>query len=343
MAKMNARMMRGKMALEVAAELYTRHMFSLGNVVNISIAPSSKEEQHPAIRMGINGDLMGGMRAPIEVANRHMDIGFVNPSAIVTMAFRGKGFYQEKLPLRALASFPSWDKIAFAVSSDLKLKSLADVRERKIPLKVSTRSSGVNNTTHYTISKILEMHGISLANIKRWGGTVHECPRPTSAERTAGIKTGAVNAVFDEGLHNWVPDALEHGFEILSIEPKMLRQLELLGYKRSTIPAGKYPGLDEDVSTIDFSGWPLITHRWLPNEVAYAICEAIDARQNVIPVDHERPLDMGMLCRSTEAAPLGIPLHPGATQYYREKGYLERDQVAATDPHKRYDDRDDDI
>ena len=92
MAKMNARMMRGKMALEVAAELYTRHMFSLGNVVNVSIAPSSKEEQHPTVRMGINGDLMGGMRAPIEVANRHMDIGFVNPSTIVKMAFRGKGF-----------------------------------------------------------------------------------------------------------------------------------------------------------------------------------------------------------------------------------------------------------
>ena len=322
MAKMNARMMRGKMALEVAAELYTRHMFSLGNVVNISITPSSKEEQHPPVRMGINGDLMGGMQAAIEVARRRIDIGFVNPSAIVTMAFRGKGFYKEKLPLRALASFPSWDKIAFAVSRDLKLKSLADLRERKIPLRISTRSSGVNNTTHYTISKILEMYGVSLANIKRWGGSIQECPRPTSDERTAGIKTGTVNAVFDEGLHNWLPDALEHGFEILSIEPKVLRQLELLGYKRSTIPAGKYPGLDEEVATIDFSGWPLITHSWLPNELAYAICEAIDARQNVIPVDDERQLDLRLLCRSTEAAPLGIPLHPGAARYYKEKGYL---------------------
>ena len=322
MAKMNARMMRGKMALEVAAEIYTRHMFSLGNVVNISITPSSKEEQYPAVRMGINGDLMGGMQAPIEVGKRHIDIGFVNPSAIVTMAFRGKGFYQEKLPLKALASFPSWDKIAFAVSRDLKLKSLADLGEKKIPLRISTRSSGVNNTTHYTISKILQMYGVSLANIKRWGGSVHECPRPTSNERIAGITAGTVNAVFDEGLHNWLPDALAHGFEILSIEPRMLRDLEVLGYKRSTIPAGKYPGLDEDVSTIDFSGWPLITHHWLPNELAYAVCEAIDARQNVIPVDDERPLDMRLLCRSTEAAPLGIPLHPGAAQYYQEKGYL---------------------
>jgi ribosomal protein L21E len=86
MAKMNARMIRGKMALEVAAELYSRHMFSLGNVVNISIQPSSKEEQFPSIRMGINGDVMGGMQAPVEVAKKRVDIGFVNPSAVVTMA-----------------------------------------------------------------------------------------------------------------------------------------------------------------------------------------------------------------------------------------------------------------
>jgi hypothetical protein len=319
---MNARMMRGKMALEVAAELYTRHMFTLGNVVDISITPSSREEQFSRIRMGINGDLMGGMQAPIEVAKRRVDIGFVNPSAVVTMGYRGKGFYKEKLPIRALASFPSWDRMAFAVSKDLKVASLADIRERKIPLRVSTRSSGVDNTTYYTVSKILSLYGFSFAHIKRWGGFVQESPRPTSPQRIAGIKSGKINAVFDEGLHNWVPDALKHGFEILSIEPGILRQLEQMGYQRATIPAGRYSNLEKDVETLDFSGWPLITHRWLPNEVAYAICEAIDARQSVIPVDDDRPLDMKSLCRSSEAAPLGIPLHPGAKRYYEEKGYL---------------------
>lgn len=115
MVRMNARMMRTKMALEVAAELYTRRMFSMGNVATVSIQPSSREEQFPGVILGINGDLMGGMKAPIEVAKRRVDVAFINPSAIVTMAYRGKGFYKERLPLRALAAFPSWDKMAFAV------------------------------------------------------------------------------------------------------------------------------------------------------------------------------------------------------------------------------------
>jgi TRAP-type uncharacterized transport system substrate-binding protein len=98
--------------------------------------------------------------------------------------------------------------------------------------------------------------------------------------------------------------------------------LERLGFQRAVLPEGKFPKLGIDNQTIDFSGWPLITQRWLANELAYAICEAIDARQSVIPVDDDRPLNMTRLCRSLDASPLRIPLHPGAKRYYREKGYL---------------------
>ena len=322
MARMNARMMRTKMALEVAAELYTRRMFSMGNVATVSIQPSSREEQFPGVILGINGDLMGGMKAPIEVAKRRVDVAFINPSAIVTMAYRGKGFYKERLPLRALASFPSWDKMAFAVSKELKLKSLFEIRERKLPLRVSTRPSGIDNTTHYSVTQILSLYGLSFAKIKQWGGTVQETPRPTSPERLSGIRTGKINAIFDEGLHNWLDEALDHGFEVLPIEPKILKQLSTLGYEPSVIPSAKFKQLKTDVDTIDFSGWPLITHRGFSNDLAYAICEAIDARQAIIPIDDESPLDMKKIARATEAAPLGIPLHPGAKRYYREKGYL---------------------
>jgi len=322
MAKMNARMMRTKMALEVAAELYTQRMFSMGNVATISIQPSSREEQFPGVIMGINGDMMGGMKAPVEVAKRRVDVAFINPSAIVTMAYRGRGFYKERLPLRALGAFPSWDKMAFAVAKELKLKSLFEIRERKLPLRVSTRPSGIDNTTYYSVTQILSFYGFSFAKIKQWGGTVQETPRPTSPERLSGIKTGKINAIFDEGLHNWLDEALEHGFEVLPIEPKILKQLSSLGYQPSVIPSTKFKPLKTDIDTIDFSGWPLITHAGFSNDLAYAICEAIDVRQGIIPIDDEDPLDMNKIARGTEAAPLGIPLHPGAKRYYREKGYL---------------------
>jgi TRAP-type uncharacterized transport system substrate-binding protein len=318
-------MLRAKTAMEVAAELYTRRMFSLGNAITISIKAGSKEAPFPPLSIGINGDLMGGMRAPIEVGKRRVDIAYVNPSVIVTMAYRGKGFYKEKMALRALASFPSWDRIAFAVSKNLKVRSLYEIAERKMPLKVSTRSSGVNNSTYYAVSKILSLYGLSFAKIQRWGGKVEECPQPSSPRRGESIAAREVDAIFDEGIKRvdgWLAQALENGYEVLHLEPQIIRQLEHLGFKGAVIPKARFRKLAGDVRTVDFSGWPLITHRWLDDAIAYSVCEAIEARQKVIPVDDDRPLDMRGLCRSTDAAPVGIPFHPGATKYYKDKGYL---------------------
>ena len=116
--------------------------------------------------------------------------------------------------------------------------------------------------------------------------------------------------------------ALDQGFTVLSLEPRIIKKLQTFGYQESVIPTARFNKLTADARTIDFSGWPLITHRGLSNDLAYSICQAIDSRQSIIPVDDDGPLDMRKICRGIEAAPLEIPLHPGAKRYYEATGYL---------------------
>ena len=66
----------------------------------------------------------------------------------------------------------------------------------------------------------------------------------------------------------------------------------------------------------------MIVHADLPNEVAYALCEAIELRKEVIPTDNFKKLDMAQLCSNDAEAPFDVPLHPGARRFYRERGYL---------------------
>ena len=316
---------RATTGLELAAGIFTRCSDELATQLTVSLTSGRRESKQTSLRIGINGDIYGGMRAPIEVGTRRVDIAYVNPSALVTMAYRGKGYYKQKMPLRVLGSFPSWDRIAMVVAKDLKIKSLHDIARRKIPLRVSTRFSGVNNGTYYTISAILSLYGLSFEKIKRWGGKVQECPRPFAPERVKSIAKGSLHAVFDEGVSTvggWLDQALDNGYEIISIEPENVKKLEQMGYTRTVLPKDRYPQLREDVLTIDYSGWSLVTHRWLPDAVAYAAIATIDERQKVIPVDDDQPLNMKNLCASTDKCPRQIPLHPGAEKYYREKGYL---------------------
>jgi len=316
---------RATTGLELAAGVFTKCSDELATQLSVSLTSGKKDVKQTSLRIGINGDVYGGMRAPIEVGARRVDIAYVNPSAMVTMAYRGKGYYKQKMELRVLASFPSWDRIAIVVSKDLGAKSLHDVVRRKIPLRVSTRLSGVNNGTYYTISTIMSLYGLSFEKIKRWGGKVQECARPFAPERLRSIAQRSINAVFDEGISTvggWLDQALENGYEVLSLEPDIVKRLERMGYTKAVLPKSRYRQFDDDVSSIDFSGWSLVTHRWLPNGIAYSAVETIDERQNVIPVDDDKPLDMRNVCRSTEKCPLQIPLHPGAEKYYKEKGYL---------------------
>ena len=311
--------------MELAAGLFAKCSGELASQLTVTLTSGKKESKQTPLFIGINGDVYGGMRAPIEVGARRIDIAYVNPAAMVTMAYRGKGYYKQKMALRVLACFPSWDRIAMVVSRDLGVKSLHDIRRRKIPLRISTRFSGVNNATYYTISTILSLYGLSFEKIKRWGGQVQECPRPFAPERLTRIAKRSIDAVFDEGISTvggWLDQALDNGYEIVPLETQTIKKLEQIGYPRSFLPKSRYRQLQEDAGTIDFSGWSLVTHRWLPDSIAYAAVQTIDERKELIPVDDDRPLDMRTLCLSTEKCPLQVPLHPGALKYYEEKGYL---------------------
>jgi TRAP-type uncharacterized transport system substrate-binding protein len=317
---------RATTGLELAAGVFAKCSQQLASQLSISLTSGKKEAKQTLLRIGINGDVYGGMRAPIEVGMRRVDIAYVNPSALVTMAYRGKGYYKQKLELRVLGCFPSWDRIAMVVDKDLGIKSLYDIAKRKIPLHVSTRLSGVNNGTYFTVSTILGLHGFSFDKIKRWGGKVQECGRPFAPERLKGIAKRSITAIFDEGISTpggWLDQALDNGYEIILLEPAIVGQLEQMGYTRTMLPKSRYRQLKQDALTIDYSGWALVTHRWLPNSVAYAAVQTIDERQGVIPVDDDQPLNMRNLCRGTEKCPLQVPLHPGAAKYYNERGYLK--------------------
>jgi TRAP-type uncharacterized transport system substrate-binding protein len=95
-----------------------------------------------------------------------------------------------------------------------------------------------------------------------------------------------------------------------------------MGYTHTVLPKRRYRQLKEDALTIDFSGWALATHKWLPNKVAYAAIETIEEKKKLIPVDDDRLLNMRDLCNGSDKCPLRVPLHPGAVKYYKEKGYL---------------------
>ena len=270
----------------------------------------------------------GGFRAALEgVARKDVSLQWVNPSAALSMAVAGTGPFAEPLPLRAIAVFPSWDAMGFAVHESTGITSLAEIAERQPALSLSTRLTIEppfdEDATMFTVDAVLTAVGFSLADMRAWGGQIQPVARPSEAARMDGIESGRINAIFDEGIKSWARTALDHGFRFLPLDGAVQGRLLAAGYRRATLTPAQFPGLPEDVPTLDFSGWPMVVHADMPDDVAYALCEAIALRADAIPTDNGKPVDLAQLAGDDEEAPLDVPLHPGAERFYRERGHLK--------------------
>jgi TRAP-type uncharacterized transport system substrate-binding protein len=255
------------------------------------------------------------------VARGEVDLGTLNPSAYLTMACRGVGPYATPLPLRAIGVMPSLDAIVFAVAERSGLASLADIVQQHYPLRVSVRGQA-SHGTRFVIDRVLKVFGFSLAEIEKWGGSVHLADAPRDPERVAGIRDGSLDAVFDEGIGGWGPIALEAGMRFIPVSAEAERALAELGWRSMNVTPALVPGLRQDVRCVSFSGWPLFTRADVPDEIGYQLAQALDTARPFVPWDSDEPVALRDLCGTTDAAPLDVPLHPGAVRYFSQQGAL---------------------
>ena len=235
------------------------------------------------------------------------------------MAVRGVGPFRRKYPLRALAVFPSWDRLVIAVSPKLGVSTMEELIEKKPKMNVSI---AVNDCVDFAIKTLLKAHGISQRDFIKWGGTVDEVVRPSNPHRRDGIVSGDVHMVIDEGMDSWGDVAVANDMIFLSYSEEVLKKLEAYGFQRARLDGGRIAGINEPTTVVDFSGWPIVVHEKFPDELAYHIAGVLDKIREEIPYDAADTPSMTSLCTNTEAGPLDFPLHPGAERYYREKGYM---------------------
>jgi TRAP-type uncharacterized transport system substrate-binding protein len=268
-----------------------------------------------------------GFRELLAVSQGKLSLAWINPSVAATMAFRGKGLFSTRQPIRTVAVFPSYDVMAFAVHESTGITSLEQIRKERIPLRLSTGTVSkawlTYSPTMFTVAAVMKAAGFTFAHLRQWGGKIQSVSRPSHPDRREAIDSGTINAIFDEGIKSWGQSAIDAGFRYLPVEGGTLKRLTSIGYRRSVLPKSRFPALAADVPTVDFSGWPMVVHADMPRDVAYALCEAIEARKALMPTDNFKPLDMAQLCANDEEAPFDVPLHPGAKRFYRDKGYLK--------------------
>jgi len=281
----------------------------------IAIGSGSGERFRPWLRLATGSAILAEEVAKGDGVNA----AFVNPSALLTQAYRGVGLFSAPLPVRILAVYPSWDRFVFMIHPRAGIRSLADIKAQRYPLRVSVREDPTHST-HVLIEQAFALHGFSLKDIESWGGRLVTCGGPADVRRLAPLARGEIDAVFDEGIKVWLDDALAAGLVPVELDAPEFRAMEQLGWRRVPLPKARFPGLERDVDTLDFSGWPIYCNASLPDETAYDICAALAAREVEVPWEKGTSSTALDMLRETENTPMDVPLHPGAARWLREHG-----------------------
>ena len=286
----------------------------------ITVGNGSGAQFRPALRMATGSPILAH-----DVAAGNIEMAMINPSGLLTQAYRGVGLFPEPLPLRVIGVYPTWDWFIFTVHPKTGLTSLADVKARRYPLHVSVKED-VTHSTRVVIDQVLGFYGFSLADIVAWGGKLNLTGAPADPRRMDALAEGSLDAIFDEGLAIWFDKALEHGMRPLDLEPECYAHLKTLGWRQNTLPKGYFPHLTKEQTCIDYSGWPLYCRADLPDDLAYKVAASFAARQDeILWEDSGFKGDILQVGRDTFSTPIDVPLHPGAERFYRELEAKRRD------------------
>ncbi len=279
-----ANFVRGKMLWEIGLHIAGNPDTPYGGNRDmvITVGSGSGERFRPWLRMASGSAILaeGVVAGDVEAA-------FVNPSALLTQAYRGVGLFKKPLPVRIICNYPSWDRFVMAFHPRTGIKSVADVQAKKYPLRLSVREDPTHSTI-VLIEQIFALHGFTLADIESWGG------KP------------------------WLAPALDAGLLPIGFDDREYAALGKLGWRRVTIPKAVFPGLPHDVDTLDFSGWPIYCAASLPEQTAYDICAAVAAREAEIPWEKMAGGNAVHAVSETDSTPMDVPLHPGAERWLRE-------------------------
>jgi TRAP transporter TAXI family solute receptor len=262
----------------------------------------------------------GGVGNAKVIGGGEAQIGFLH-SIGAKWAYEGIVAFDRKYDnLRALVGGLDRYYAIAMIRADLKINSLKEIKERKVPVKLAAVQLG--GMGEFAGRLLLESYGFGYEDIKKWGGSVN----PTSYDVTIdNFKDGRANLHLNivPARHPTITDiSLSTNVKFLPLDPEQIKYLnQKYGMTPVTMPAGMFKGQDKDLPLVA-TFTVLLATKDLPENLAYLITKAIIENVDAVKSSHKglSDFDPKTAWRPEKAI---IPLHPGAEKYYRNAGLMK--------------------
>jgi len=298
----------------------------LGSIWYVFAASFSKHITQ-ALPPGSKVDIIargGGVGNPIIVNEKKADVAFAN---VCTSAWAMDGeaeIYKGKkyTDIRALLGGLNEIFLVGMLTEDYIKRTGNDTLEKaltsKNPPRVIMKPAG--STVPPSVRLLFEGIGLSFDKYKAAGGQIIQ------------VDVGQIPSMFRDGRADLYFESASPGHpatveasttvavRFLDLPEKSLAHMAKNGLKVVSMPV-HFKGQRGPVKAVDF-GTNLVVHKDMPDSVAYAITKAVIDNRDAI-VAENKAMQNFVAHEAWKPENNGIPLHPGAVRFYKEKGWMQ--------------------
>ena len=262
----------------------------------------------------------GGTVNPSLVDKGDCELGWGLPF-MNAAAWNGEDPYKDKHSnLRAIAGGMSMNYFHFYVDAEVPHKTMDEIFKQKKAIRIGISPAGTSE--EWVFRKVLAHYNTDYKDLEAAGFKFF---RGSYAEQASQFKDRNIDAVF---TFLALPAAavteatIGRSLRIVNFSPGVLEALAKYGIGPGRIPAGTYQkaaNANEDVTTA-IAGSVILANKNLPDDVAYRIAKVIHENLDEFRKIHGSLVPYELINAVTGT---GVPVHPGAGKYYREKGVLK--------------------
>jgi uncharacterized protein len=245
-----------------------------------------------------------------------IDFG-ITQSERVRWAYEGTDVYKKDGPLknlRVIARIESPSYLMIAVARSSGITDLRQIRKNKMPVRVMLGNGGP------VVASVLDYYGLAKADVQAWGGKFlagNALFRNPDFDLILGV---GILANYPEG-GMWYEMTQKKDLVFFPI-PEDLRQrlAREHGAELVELPFRYMRGVgDTPLPTVGLSGLAVYGRDDLPDQFVHDVAKALDEKHDLVKwASQPFSYDPATVWNGR-----GVPLHPAAASYYRERGYMK--------------------
>lgn len=265
----------------------------------------------------------GGVGNPIAVATKKADVALANVcTSVWAMNGEAEIYKGKKYPdIRALLGGLNSVWISALLTEEYIKRTGNDTLEKallsKQPPRVIMKPAG--STVPPTVRMVFEGLGLTFDKYKAAGGQIIQVG---VGQIPSMMRDGRADLYFESvvpGHPATTEVTLTVPVRFVDLPEQSLKVLGENGLKVHPLPQ-LFKGQSGPTKAADF-GTNLIVHKDMPEATAYAITKAIIENRDALVAEH-KALQRFEAKDAWRPENVGIPLHPGAIKYYKERGWM---------------------